>query len=174
MNRTVRAYLPGTLATIRTLRDQRGLPPGVAYAVTPALRAEFGQADQEELEYEAFTQAAQASLDLLRAEPSLPRRRVVIAVDVPARLLSAAPADRPRAALADRPGAAPADRADGPPAPTGRVALAGPVPLAAVVAIHLDSAAAAAEVAAVLAGAAEEVEYELEWYDVSELDRLPG
>lgn len=147
-------YLPGTLATIETLRTRRELPPGPAYAVTPALRAELGDAaDLEELEYEAFTQAAAASLELLRvADPALARRRVVVSADVPVRLVRPDP-----------------DPAGG----TARVAVAGPVPLAAVAAIHLDSDAAEPEVTATLAGETDEVEYELEWYDVSELERLP-
>ena len=54
-----------------------------AFTVTPALREWYAQADLEELEYAALTHAARASLWLLLADPDAPRRRVVLAADVP-------------------------------------------------------------------------------------------
>ncbi|ASW57449.1 hypothetical protein [Plantactinospora sp. KBS50] len=159
----VRVYLPATLPLLVTLRGgQLALSGG--HAVTPGLREWYAEGDEEELEYVAFTRAAQEALRLLRADPGAPRRRVVISVDLP-------------------PGAArPADGELG----SSHVHLASPVPLAAVAAIHVDGADAAEDVAA----AAEAVEaalagdpdaqftvdgtedHELEWYDVSEIDSL--
>lgn len=166
MSQTVRAYLPATLTTVGQLRDRGDLPAGPAYAVTPALRAQLGEDDDEALEYEAFTRAGDASLVLLHADPAAPRRRVVIAVDA-----TVEPED-----------------ASVEPDESGRVRLVSPVPLAAVVAIHVDGTAAEPAVAAAAAkvGADRqtggglalderpEVDDELEWYDVSELARLPS
>ena len=52
--------------------------------MTPALREWYAEGDEEELEYVAFTRAAQDALQLLRADPTAPRRRVVVSVDLPA------------------------------------------------------------------------------------------
>ncbi|GAA3504037.1 hypothetical protein GCM10019016_111500 [Streptomyces prasinosporus] len=51
--------------------------------MTPALREWYLSDDIEELEYAALSRAALASLRLLAADPGAPRRRVVVAVDVP-------------------------------------------------------------------------------------------
>lgn len=99
--------------------------------------------DDEELAYAAYRLAAEASVRLLRADPGAPPRRVVISADVPAS-----------------------------PAAGGLVRLAQPVPRSAVVAIHVDGAAAELGVAAAVAGADEAVDEELEWYDASELAQL--
>jgi hypothetical protein len=139
----VRVYLPTTLPALGELRERGRLPATEAYAVTPDLRAAEGSEDPEELEYAAFTRAAQAALALLRADPAAPRRRVVVSADVSA----AGPANG------------------------DRVRLAEPVELAAVAAVHVDTAGAEPEVAiAVVAGT--EVDHELAWYDVSELAQL--
>lgn len=142
MSQTVRAYLPATFGALAVLRAEGELPAGPAYAVTPDLRARLQEDDQEALEYEAFTRAAQASLGLLRADPMAARRRVVISVDAPVE----------------------PDQGD-------RVRLAGPVPLAAVAAIHVDGTAVEPAVVAAVAGEAA-VDEALEWYDVSELALL--
>jgi hypothetical protein len=80
----MRVYLPFTLPMlVRLLTDgQTGAPPQRAYAVTPALREWYSSGDDEELEYVAMTEAARASLWLLRADQAAPRRRVVLAADV--------------------------------------------------------------------------------------------
>jgi hypothetical protein len=80
----MRVYLPFTLPMLaRLLADgQTGAPPQCAYAVTPALREWYSSGDDEELEYVAMTEAARASLRLLRADQTAPRRRVVLAADV--------------------------------------------------------------------------------------------
>ncbi|HEX5539995.1 MAG TPA: hypothetical protein VFX60_00260, partial [Micromonospora sp.] len=134
------------------------------HVVTPELREWYAEGDEEELEYVAFTRAAQTALQLLAEDPAAPRRRVVISADVPAGAVQRV----------------------GTELGSSTVRLAAPVPLSAVAAIHLDSGDAADEVAAAasvvqqaLAGdpdaeftvdSAEN--HELEWYDVSELEPL--
>jgi hypothetical protein len=135
-----------------------------AHAVTPALREWDAEGDEEELEYVAFTRAAQAALRLLRHDPDAPRRRVVVSVDVPAGRLAAMDSELGSSA----------------------VRLTGPVPLAAVAAIHVDAAGAEPDVDAAaqvieeaLAGDPDAQftvdgaeDHELAWYDVTELDEL--
>lgn len=78
---STRVYLPFTVRELRalagspepTLRDRR------AFAVTAQLRAEYPDADDEELEYVAMTLAARASAGLL--QESDPPRRLVVAWD---------------------------------------------------------------------------------------------
>lgn len=53
----------------------------------------------------------------------------------------------------------------------GEPAFGEPVPLAAVAAVHVDTAEAEADISAAIATGAE-VDHELAWYDVSELDQL--
>ena len=162
----VRVYVPATVPMLATLRAEGrlGTPPMVAHAVTPALREWYAEGDEEELEYVAFTRAAQAALRLLRHDPSAPRRRVVVSADVASTGLTAADVELG----------------------SSTVRLPEPVRLAEVAAIHVDGDAAADEVAA----AAEVVEealagdpdaqftvdgaedHELEWYAVTELDQL--
>ncbi|MFC7531354.1 DUF6912 family protein [Actinoplanes sp. GCM10030250] len=136
----------------------------IAHAVTPALREWYAEGDEEELEYVAFTRAAQAALQLLRHDPSAPRRRVVISADVPAGSLL-----REEIELG-----------------SSTVRLPQPVQLKEIASIHLDGADAAEAVAAA-ADVVEEAlagdpdaqftvdsaeDHELEWYAVSELDEL--
>jgi hypothetical protein len=84
----LRVYLPATTSVLRTLVDDGRLAgPHTAFAVTPQLREFFAvsdaEADTEELEYAALLTAARASLRLLDIDPMAPRRRVVLAADVP-------------------------------------------------------------------------------------------
>ncbi|MBO0776371.1 MAG: hypothetical protein J2P34_08640 [Actinobacteria bacterium] len=81
----MRVYLPATLPALARLLRTGGIgpPPIRAFAVTPALREWYASGDLEELEYVALTHAARASLRLLLDEPDAPRRRVVLAADVP-------------------------------------------------------------------------------------------
>jgi hypothetical protein len=162
----VRVYLPATLPVLAMLKEHGELDPSSeAHAVTPALREWYAEGDDEELEYVAFTRAAQGALRLLRHDPRAPRRRVVISVDVPA------------GAVLRR-----ADQDLG----SSLVGVSGAVTLASVAAIHVDSAAAEADVAAA-ADVVEEAaagdpdaqftvdgaeDHELEWYDPSELGQL--
>lgn len=81
----MRVYLPATVSMLAdVLRDAEvGPAPVRAFAVTPTLREWYASGDLEELEYVAMTHAAWASLRLLLADPAAPRRRVVLAADVP-------------------------------------------------------------------------------------------
>jgi hypothetical protein len=84
----LRVYLPATTSVLRTLVEEgRLVGPHTAFAVTPQLRDFFAvsdaEADTEELEYAALLTAARASLRLLDIDPLAPRRRVVVAADVP-------------------------------------------------------------------------------------------
>ncbi len=81
----MRVYLPATLPALAgMLRDgEIGPAPLRAFAVTPALREWYASGDLEELEYVAMTHAARASLGMLLDDPQAPRRRVVLAAEVP-------------------------------------------------------------------------------------------
>jgi hypothetical protein len=173
-NDVIRVYLPATLTSLLDLRERGELSPFtagghevVAHAVTPTLREWYAEGDDEELEYVAFTRAAQAALRLLRHDPGAPRRRVVVCADLPARGLSAV------------------ERELG----SSTVRLRAPVPLGSVAAIHVDAPGAEPDVAAAVQVVEEAVagdpdaqftvdgaeDHELAWYDVSELDEiLPG
>ncbi|MGC4894738.1 DUF6912 family protein [Micromonospora sp. DT31] len=159
----VRVYLPATVPMLARLREE-GLTVESAHAVTPELREWYAEGDEEELEYVAFTRAAQDALLLLRADPAAPRRRVVVSVDLPGRAVGR---------LAGELG-------------SSAVQPAGPVPVKSVAALHVDGADAADDVAAAVEVVAEAQagdpdaqftvdgaeDHELEWYDVTELDLL--
>jgi hypothetical protein len=162
----VRVYVPATVPMLAEMRasGQLGTGATVAHAVTPALREWYAEGDEEELEYVAFTRAAQAALQLLRHDPKAPRRRVVVSADVASTAFV-----REDVELG-----------------SSTVRLPQPVSFKEVASIHVDSVAAAEGVAA----AAEVVEealagdpdaqftvdgaedHELEWYAVTELDEL--
>lgn len=79
----MRVYLPATVPMLRELQSTGLLAaPRTAFAVGPALREAYADADADELEYAAFSDAARASLRLLDTDPVAPRRRVVVAADV--------------------------------------------------------------------------------------------
>jgi hypothetical protein len=149
---------------LSALRERGEITGPEAHAVTPALREWYAEGDEEELEYVAFTRAAQGALRLLRHDPAAPRRRVVVSADLPDGAVTRE------------------DRELG----SSEVRLAGPVPLAAVAAIHIDGQDAADDIAAA-ADVVEEAlagdpdaqftvdgaeDHELEWYDVSELETI--
>jgi len=160
-----RVYLPTTLAGLAAAHGSGVLTgPSVAHAVTAAVREWYVEGDTEELEYVALTEAAEASLRLLADDPDVPRRRVVVAADVPETdVLDVADA-RFRSA----------------------VAVAVDVPVGAVASVHVDEDTAVRTVAEAIialpaadAGdddarfALDEAEaVELLWYDVSELGDL--
>ena len=160
----VRVYLPATVPMLGSLREQGSLVAEEAHAVTPTLREWYAEGDEEELEYVAFTRAAQDALRLLRADPGASRRRVVVSVDLPAASVGRG----------------------GPELGSSTVSLTAPVSLVAVAAIHVDSADAAGDVEAAVAAIDQALagdpdaqfvvdgteDHELEWYDVSELDLL--
>ena len=160
----IRVYLPATLSMLSALRERGEILGGEAHAVTPALREWYAEGDEEELEYVAFTRAAQGALRLLRHDSGAPRRRVVVSADLPSATVGRE------------------DRELG----SSEVRLAAPVPLAAVAAIHIDGEGAVDDIAAA-ADVVEEAlagdpdaqftvdgaeDHELEWYDVSELETL--
>jgi hypothetical protein len=159
----IRVYVPATVPMLTRLPAE-GLAVTGGHVVTPALREWYAEGDEEELEYVAFTRAAQDALSLLSEDPTAPRRRVVVSVDLPAGAVGRG------------------DRELG----SSLVPVTGPVPVRAVAALHVDGAEATADVAAAtevveaaLAGdpdaqfTVDGVEdHELEWYDVSELEQL--
>src|SRR5689334_4027814 len=164
----MRVYLPSTLARLaRASAAGEWEVPADAHAVTGAVREWYVSGDLEELEYAAFTEAAEASLRLLAVDGG-PHRRVVVAADVP------------EAAVRPRPG--------GP--YRSAVTVASSVPLRDVASVHVDEVEAQDVVAdavrslpAADAGdddarfALDEAEAtELLWYDVTEIPDLldPG
>ncbi len=160
----VRVYVPATVPILTELRAQGWFPAVEAHVVTPELREWYAEGDEEELEYVAFTRAAQEALRLLRADPNAPRRRVVVSADLPAVAVQ-----REELELG-----------------SSSVRLSGRIGLATVAAIHVDGTdavedvgAAAAVVEEALAGDPDAQftvdgaeDHELEWYDVSELSQL--
>lgn len=161
-----RVYVPATLALVARLRAQPyTLPEQVrAHTVTPALREWYTDGDEEELEYVAFTRAAQESLVLLHHDPRTPRRRVVLAVDVPASAVIRADDELGSSA----------------------VHLRTAVTLDDLAAVHIDApeaeetVAAAAQAAPDAAAGDDDAQFtvdsaedhELLWYDPTELDEL--
>jgi hypothetical protein len=162
----VRVYVPATVPMLAALRAKGRLGDGpmVAHAVTPALREWYAEGDEDELEYVAFTRAAQGALQLLRHDSAAPRRRVVVSADVAASAIVREDVELGSSA----------------------VHLPQPVSLTEVAAIHVDGVDAAGEVAAA-ADVVEEAlagdpdaqftvdgaeDHELEWYAVTELDEL--
>lgn len=82
----MRIYIPVTLSGLRAVVTDREARPqgGVVFGVTDDLRQEYADADDEELEYLAMSDAGRACLRLLAsAPPDEPPMRVVIAADVP-------------------------------------------------------------------------------------------
>lgn len=163
----MRVYLPATLPVLAELHKTGRLTPAppTAYAVTPALREWYTEGDSEELEYAALTDAARASLRLLSDTPEAPRRRVVIAAEVP---------DAHAAPILDGP-------------EPGLVRVTAEIPLSWVASLHVDDPAVLDEVAlaVVLLGAAAGDEdasftvdgiddHELLWYATQELPDLLG
>jgi uncharacterized protein DUF6912 len=162
----MRVYLPSTLPALAAALDtsEFGSPPICAFAVTPALREWYATGDLEELEYTAMTAAARASLRLLAANPKAPRRRVVIAAEVPEKSVLR--------------GAGHADRAS--------VLVGSAIPLDKVVSAHVDDIVAALDVQAAIGalpaadGGDEDAKFivdgaeghELLWFAASELPYL--
>jgi hypothetical protein len=86
----MRVYLPSTIPALAELlrTGEVGPAPVRGFAVTPALREWYSSGDIEELEYVALMHAARKSLRLLAADPGAPRRRVVIAAELPDSVLT--------------------------------------------------------------------------------------
>jgi hypothetical protein len=151
---------------LATLKESGTLePPSEAHAVTPTLREWYAEGDEEELEYVAFTRAAQGALRLLRHDPRAPRRRVVVSVDIPATGTRRREEQELGSSL---------------------VWVLDAVPLAVVAAIHVDSVSAEPDIAAAadvideaaagdpdaqfIVDGAED--HELEWFDPTELGQV--
>jgi glycine/D-amino acid oxidase-like deaminating enzyme len=151
----VRVYLASTLTALPSVAKDRRVPGGAAYAVTPALREWYASGDDEELEYVALLRAARQSLSLLADEVRAPRRRVVLAADIPERTVNPEGGEDPAAVL-----------------------VAGDIPLSAVQAVHVDDATAVPLVRAALVDPDDQtVQADLEdrdllWYATQELDTL--
>ncbi len=77
----MRVYVGTTVDGLRALHATSSLGPAPlsACAVTPALRESYAEADAEELEYAALTDAAAQSLRLVASSGGEPRRVVVVA-----------------------------------------------------------------------------------------------
>ncbi|MGE5290378.1 MAG: DUF6912 family protein [Micromonosporaceae bacterium] len=169
----MRVYLPSTIPRLAAAlkANEIGSPPLCAFAVTPALREWYASGDVEELEYAAMTAAARASLRLLAADSEAPRRRVVLAAEVPDEAVV-------------RHGGVSSDRLDQHDRAAVRVTVG--VPMAKVVSAHIDDPVAAADVRAAVAAlaAADDGDddarftvdgaegHELLWYAGSELPYL--
>lgn len=161
----MRVYIPATSTMLRKLLDsgELGPQPLTAFAVTPGLREWYVDDDIEELEYAASSEAARASLRLLSVDGAAAARRVVVAADVPDRVVSVR------------------DDLD-----RGVVRIAEPVALSTCASVHTDDADAEATVrraasqidAADLGepGAEDAVDdadgFELSWYATQELAAL--
>ena len=162
----MRVYLPATLPLLARLSKDGEISLADGFAVTESLRAWYAEGDEEELEYAALTAAALASLRQLAAEPEAPRRRVVIASDIPdARVAVAA------VGAAEEPGV---------------IKITGPVRLVDIASVHVDEAgarepvtAAARSLAAADEGDAAALlavdaleDHDLLWYAAQELGDL--
>jgi hypothetical protein len=81
----MRVYFPSTLTALAEALEtaEVGQIPARGFAVTPGLREWYSSGDMEELEYIALLHAARASLRLLHDDPAAPRRRVVLAAELP-------------------------------------------------------------------------------------------
>jgi hypothetical protein len=162
----MRVYLPSTMSGLVDVlaKGEAGPTPLHAFAVTPALREAYASGDDEELEYVAMLAAARQSLRLLDADPAAPRRRVVLAADVPDAQVSWQAYDDEAAAV--------------------RVSAA--VPLTAIASGHVDELEAVPDVTAatdaiVAADAGDDdasftvdsaEAHELAWYATQELEYL--
>jgi len=164
----MRVYLPSTLPALARmfLAAQISPPPVLGFAVTPALREWYSSGDIEELEYVAMMQAARSSLRLLMADPDAPRRRVVLAAELPdEQVIGVAGFDEP-----------------------ALVEIKPPVGLGDIVSGHIDDPAAADDVKAAVAAlpAADSGDddarfvvdgaegHELLWYAAQELLHVAG
>lgn len=159
----MRVYLPSTLPGLSAAHAAGSFAAGDGHAVTGAIREWYVAGDLEELEYAVMTEAAESSLRLLAEAPDAPRRRVVVAADMPD---SAVRPVNGRARSA--------------------VSVLTPVPFHAVASVHVDEPESAEVVSAAVKALAaadagdddaqfllDEAEAcDLLWYDVTEIPYL--
>jgi hypothetical protein len=142
----MRCYLPALMDEL----DLDVLPPRQGWAVTDQVRALLPEEDDEGLEYWAQTEAAQASVDLIRGTEA-PCLRVVVVAQV-------RDADVAELEL-------------------GAVEVSVPVSFDDVVCLLVDEPDAAADVAGAVDGDAEAQarveDRDLLWYDVTERGHVP-
>lgn len=129
----MRIYVPATMADLAVLQRDGYLGAPIAFAVTEAFAAAYGPAEDEEYEHSLMCAAAAAS----RAAQGPSWRRVVIAADV--------------------------THVDVVEAAQGQVAVAGPIPMSAVVSIHVDERVFDDELA-------DDDAADLQWFATQELD----
>ncbi|GAB4084125.1 hypothetical protein GCM10028784_07550 [Myceligenerans cantabricum] len=169
----MRIYVPATLDELDDVDVGHtstvwSVTPRDVHGVTPALVAELADEGSEQLEYEAFLDAAAASTTLLAAREDAPPLRTVVTVEVPDDALAPA-----------------ADGAGAPETPASALRLTRPVPDVPIVCVHADEPAAAADVAevrsiadgdddeALTAAVLRLDERDLLWYDWSEVNAIP-
>lgn len=143
-------FLPTTVPGLAALLDAGRLEGEALTAFT----ADAGpNGDAEEAEYDAMYAAAEASLRLLGEDPGAPRRRVVLAAEMPDHVVEHE-----------------ARRADG----VARVSIRGGVPYKKLRSAHVDDADAAADIAEAAADPGSEAaeEHELMWFAVQEIRYL--
>jgi len=147
----MRVYVPFTVDRLASVQESSSVGPApfAAAAVTAARRGEQRGADDEQLEYDAMTDAARRSLELLAQDPASAYRRLVIAADVE-------------------------DRHVGPHERPGWVTVTDPVPLQWIAAFMVDGADATAPVStAALTRAYKALDdVPLQWFAVGELSTL--
>lgn len=143
-------FLPSTIPALARLLEEGRLEgaPLTAFAADPG-----PDGDSEEAEYEAMHAAAEESLILLASDPGAPRRRVVLAANMPDHIVE-------REARAGE--------------GVIRVKVAGTVPYKKLASAHVDDDGVSEDIAEAAAdptsGAAEE--HELMWFAVQELRHL--
>ncbi|WP_285731528.1 hypothetical protein [Nocardiopsis sp. ATB16-24] len=143
-------FLPSTIPALARLLEEGRLEgaPLTAFTADPGP----GE-DVEEVEYEAMYAAAEESLTLLASDSDAPRRRVVLAANVPDHVV---------------------EYEGGAEEGVARVRVAGAIPLKRLLSAHVDDVAAAGDVAEAAqdptSGAVEE--HALMWFAVQELRHL--
>jgi hypothetical protein len=146
-----RVYVAAAVSSLTGLVEAGSLPTrGTGHAVTQAVRAGNPDGDDDEWEFEAYSDAASASLDLLDPTDG-ELRRVVISVDLDPGDVQPLDGDVSTA-----------------------VGLPAQVPLRSVAAVHIDDAEAGDVVARVLAGAPARLldDIALAWFDAAEISVL--
>ncbi len=143
-------FLPSTLPALAALLDAGRLEGEdlTAFAADPGPGG-----DPEEAEYDAMYAAADASLTLLARDAGAPRRRVVLAAEMPDHVVGHE-----------------ARHADG----VTRVSVRGGVPYKKLRSAHVDDGSAAPDIAEAVAdpGSGASGEHELMWFAVQELRHL--